>query len=135
MYERCLYIHVQSAAIKRQCGSSMRVKRDQCLDLTYASVNSKRQHPPGELFEAVESPTPGQNFSAEARPPGQKSTHPREYYRRSSQTFLLVGVEILEFCRNQTLKRVERLSNYSLLTPSGFSLSTILYHFKVSPQL
>ena len=48
---------------------------------TYASINSKREHPPGqtpgEIFEVVKSPAPGQNFPAKARPPGQKNTYPR----------------------------------------------------------
>ena len=88
----------------------------------------KRQHPPGNFLEIVKSPAPGPNFV----PLGQKSTHAREL---SSQPFLLIGVEILGFCRNQTLKRIERLSNYSLVIPSSFSSSTMLYHSKVFPQL
>ena len=67
--------------------------------------------------------------------PGQKSTFPREYFKISGQPFLLIGVEILEFCRNQTSKRTERLPNYSLVIPSSFSLSTILYHSKVPSAL
>ena len=39
---------------------------------------------PGEFFELVKSPTPGQNFYAKARPPGQKAPTPREYFRKSS---------------------------------------------------
>ena len=31
---------------------------------------------PGNFFEAVKSPAPGQNFYAKARALGQKSTHP-----------------------------------------------------------
>ena len=47
----------------------------------YASVSSKRQLPPGqspgEFLKVVKSlAAPGQNFSAKARPPGQKSTYP-----------------------------------------------------------
>ena len=99
-----------------------------------ASVNSKRQHPPGNFFEVVNSPAPGQNFSAKARPPGQEKTYPGEYFERSSQLFLLIGVEILEFCRNQFLKRTGRLSNYSLVIPSSFSLSTILKVLKFFPS-
>ena len=101
--------------------------------MIYASINSNqlREHPPppwetpGEFFEVVKSPAPGQNFPAKARPPGQKTRAPREYFRRSSQPFLLIGVEILRFCRNQTLKRIGRLSNYSLVIPSSFSLRAI----------
>ena len=103
-----------------------------------ASVNSKRQHPPGKppgnFCEVVNSPAPGQNFSAKARPPGQEKTYPGEYFERSSQLFLLIGVEILEFCRNQFLKRTGRLSNYSLVILSSFSLSTILKVLKFSPS-
>ena len=90
-----------------------------------ASVNSKCQPPPPpppqanpvELFEAVKKPSPRQNFSAKARPQGQKTPTPGKYFRRSSQPFLLIGVEILEFCRNPTLKRIRRLSNSSLVIP------------------
>ena len=93
-----------------------------------ASINSKREHPP---------PPPGKppgNFPAKARPPRQKTPTFGEYVRRASQPFLLTGVEILGFCRNQTLKRIGRLSNYSLVIPSSFSLSTILKSFKVPPS-
>ena len=44
-----------------------------------ASINFKREHPrqtPGEFFEVVKSPAPGQNFSAKAPPPGQKTPTP-----------------------------------------------------------
>ena len=96
-----------------------------------ASVNSKRKHspgnPPGEFFKIVKSPASGQNLSAKARPPSTKAPTPGEYFRRSSQPFLLISVEILEFCKNQALKRVERLSNYSLVISFSFSLSAILY--------
>ena len=90
--------------------------------------------PPGNFFEVVKSPAPGQNFPAKARPPGQKTPTPGEYFRRSSQPFLLTGVEILGFFRNQLLERIGRLSSYSLVIPSSFSLSTILKSFKVFPQ-
>ena len=90
--------------------------------------------PPGNFFEVVKSPAPGQNFPAKARPPGQKTPTPGEYFRRSSQPFLLTGVEILGFFRNQRLKRIERLSYYSLVIPSSFSLSTILKVLKFSPS-
>ena len=70
-----------------------------------ASVNSKRQNPPPpgkaqeNFFEAVKSLALGQNFSAKARSPGQENTYPRGTdFERSSQLFLLIGIEILEFC-------------------------------------
>ena len=97
-----------------------------------------RTSPPGqtsgEFFEVVKSPAPGQNFPAKARPPGQKTPTPGEYFRRSSQPFLLTGIEILGFFRNQRLKRIERLSYYSLVIPSSFRLSTILKVLKFSPS-
>ena len=90
---------------------------------------------PEELFEVIKSPAPGQNFSAKAQPPGDKKTPtPREYFERSSQLFLLICVEILEFCRNQTIKRTGRLSNYYLVIPSSLSLNTILKVLKFSPS-
>ena len=105
------------------------------FDICYASINSKREHPPGKppgnFFEVVKSPSPWQNFL----PLRQKKTlTPGEYFRRSSHPFLLTGVEILGFCRNQTFKRIGRLSNYSLIIPSSFNLNTILKSFKVSPS-
>ena len=96
----------------------------------YASSNSKGEHPPVNplgTFEVVYSPARGKIFLQKYGPRDKKPT-PGEYFRRS---FLLIGVEIWRFCRNQTLKRIGRLSKYSSLIPSSFSLSTIL---KVFPQ-
>ena len=81
---------------------------------------------PGEFFEVVKSTAPGQNFPGKALPRGKETPTPWEYFRRSSQPFLLISVKMLGFCRNQILKRIVRLSNYSLVIPSSFSLSTIL---------
>ena len=64
--------------------------------------SAKNISPPGEFFEVVKSPAPGQNFSGKAWPLGQKTPAPGEYFRRSSQPFLSIGVEILELYRNQT---------------------------------
>ena len=52
---------------------------------------------PRGIFEVVKSPAPGQNFPAKARPPEQKTPTPGEYFRRSSQPYLLTGVESLGF--------------------------------------
>ena len=102
-----------------------------------ASINSKREHPPGqtpaEFFEVVKALPQGKIFP-QKHGPGTKTPTPGEYFRRSSQPFLLIGVEILGFCRNQTLKRIGRLSNYSLVIPSSFSLSTILKVLKFPPS-
>ena len=88
------------------------------------------------FFGIVKSLAPGQNFSAtDGPPPGQENIHPGEYFERSSQLFLLICVDIFEFCRNQTLKRTGRLSNYSLVIAYNFSLSTILKVLKFSPAL
>ena len=38
------------------------------------------------------------------------------------------------FCRNQTLKRIGRLSNYSLVIPSSFSLVPYLKVLNFSPS-
>ena len=98
------------------------------------SANIPRQTP-GEFFWGSQKPCPGQNFPAKARPLGQKKPPtPGEYFRRSSQPFLLIDIEIPGFCRNQTLKRIGRLSNYSLVILFSFSLSTILKVFKFSPS-
>ena len=76
----------------------------------------------------------GKIFLQKHDPRGKKTPTPREYFRRSSQPFLLTSVEILGFFRNQRLKRIERLSYYSLVIPSSFSLSTILKVLKFSPS-
>ena len=95
----------------------------------YVSVNSKCHlcisqfqvptsplgKPPGNFFEVVKSPAPGQNFLQKHGPQEKETPMPEEYLERYSQLSLLIGVEILEFCRTQTLKRTERLSNYSLV--------------------
>ena len=103
------------------------------------SANSKCQHPPpgqnrGEFFEVVKSPASVQNFLQKAQPRNKKAPTPGEYFEISSQPLMLIGVEILEFCRNQTLKRIKKLSNCSLVIPSSLSLSTTLYHSEVFPQ-
>ena len=100
----------------------------------HQSIPSANIPPGGNFFEIVKSPAPGANFYAKAWPLGQKSTYPRDYFRRSSTPFQLIGVEISEFCRNQIFKKIGSLSNYSFAMPYSFSLSTILDHFKVSPN-
>ena len=105
-----------------------------CINQFQARTSPPRQTP-GEFFWGGQKPCPGKNFPAKARPPGQKTPTPGEYFRRSRQPFLLTGIEILGFGRNQTLKRTVRLSNYSLVIPSSFSLSTIFKSFKVFLQL
>ena len=51
--------------------------------MSYASINSKREHPPppgkppGEIFWGGQKPAPGQNFPAKARPSGQGNTYPQ----------------------------------------------------------
>ena len=107
--------------------------------LTYASVNSKREHPPQAnpwgIFLRWSKALPwGKLFLQKHSPWGKKTPSPKEYFRRSSQPFLLIGIQILRFCRNQTLKRIGRLSNYFLVIPSSFSLSTILKVLKFSPS-
>ena len=103
------------------------LNKDPCCG--YTSVNSKPPTPPGKptgnFFEVVKNPVPGQKFSTK-RLRGKKAPAPGEYFRRSSQPFPLISVKVLEFCRNQTLKGTERLSNYSLIIPSSFSSSTII---------
>ena len=100
---------------------------DLCINQSQVRT-SPRANPRG-IFWGGQKPCPKAKFSC-------KSTVPGEYFRRSSQPFLLTGVEILGFCRNQSLKRIGRISNYSLVIPSSFSSSTILKSFKsFFPQL
>ena len=85
-----------------------------CFQDVYASVNSKHQHPPRAdprgNFLKWWKPCHGAKFFCKSTAPGtRKYLPPGEYCERSSQLFLLVGVEILEFCRNHTLKRTGRL--------------------------
>ena len=61
--------------------------------------------PPGKFFGVVKSSAPGQDFSAKARPWDKNTPTPEEYFERSSQRFLLIGIKILDFCRNQSLKK------------------------------
>ena len=63
---------------------------------------------PGKFLEAAKSPAQGQNSSGKVRPPGQENTYPGECFRRSVQPFLLNDVEISEFFRNHTLKKLLR---------------------------
>ena len=85
-----------------------------------------------EFLEVVKSPTRVKIFLQEHDPQDKKDI-PRNYFRESCQPFLLIEVEILEFCSNQTLKRIGRLSNYSLFISSSFSFSTIFKVLKFSP--
>ena len=101
----------------------------------YASINSKREHPPRGNFLRWSKALPrGKIFLQKHGPRGKETPTLGEYFRRSGQLFLLIGVEILGFCRNQTWKRIGRLSKYSLVIPSSFSLSTILKILKFSPS-
>ena len=96
-----------------------------------ASVNSKHQHPPradprGNFLKWSKTLPRGKIFLQKHCPRDKKIPTPGEYCEKSSQLFLLVGVavEILEFCRNQTLKRTGRLfKSYPLVSVLKFSPS------------
>ena len=97
----------------------------QSLSSHNASVNSKCQHPPRwKFFKVVKNPAPGQNFLQKHGPRDKKTPTPGEYCERSSQLFLLIGVEILEFCR--TLKR-----NWKAVQVISFSFSLSTIRIKV----
>ena len=87
-----------------------------------ASVNSKHQHPPqadpqGNFLKWSKTLPRCKIFLQKHGPQDKKILTPGEYCERSSQLFLLVSVEILEFCRNQTLKRTGRLfKSYPLVS-------------------
>ena len=100
---------------------------------SFPSANIPQTNPWG-IFLRWPKALPGAKFSCKSTGPGANNTYPREYFRRSSQPFLLTGVEISGFCRNQTLERIGRLSKYSLVIPSSFSSSIILKSFKVFPS-
>ena len=53
--------------------------------------------PPGKFFEWSKTLPQGKVFLQKHGPRDKKIPTPREYCERSSQLFLLVGVEILEF--------------------------------------
>ena len=101
-----------------------------------ASVNSKHQYPlpgqtPGKYFSGNQSSASGKNFSAEVQTPGKTVPISREYFGRFSKPCLLIGYEISEFYRNQTLKKLGCPSNYySLVVPSSLHESTILDHLE-----
>ena len=94
----------------------------------HQSIPSANIPPANHCFQVVKSPAPRQNFLQKHGPRDKKTPTPGEYFERSSQVFLLIGIEILEFCRNQTLKRTGGLSSYSLVIPSSFSLITMLWN-------
>ena len=58
---------------------------------------------PGNFFDIVESPALWQNVSAKGQPWDKKTPTPREYFERSSQLSLLIGVEILESLKSPEL--------------------------------
>ena len=103
--------------------------------LFYASVNSKHQHPPradprGNFLRWSKTLPRGKIFLQKHCPRDKKIPTPGEYCERSSQLFLLAGIEILEFCRNQTLERTGRLFK-------SYPLFQFKYHtsnFEVFPQ-
>ena len=98
------------------------------------NIPPSRADPRGIFLRWSKALPRGKIFLQKHDPRGKKTPTPGEYFRRSSQLFLLICVEILGFCSNQTLKRIGRLSNYSLVIPSSFSLSTILKILKFSPS-
>ena len=98
------------------------------------SANIPPGKSPGNFLRWSKALPRGKIFLQKHGPRGKKTPTPGEYFRRSSQPFLLTGDEILGFFRNQRLKRIERLSYYSLVIPSSFSLSTILKVLKFSPS-
>ena len=73
-----------------------------------------RADPRGNFLKWSKTLPRGKIFLQKQGPRDKKIPTSGEYCERSSQLFLLVGVEILEFCRNQTLKRTGRLSSHIL---------------------
>ena len=104
-----------------------------CINQSQART-SPLGKPPGKFLRWSKALPRGKIFLQKHGPRGKETPTPGEYFRRSGQLFLLIGVEILGFCRNQTQKRIGRLSKYSLVIPSSFSLSTILEILKFSPS-
>ena len=119
---------VYTGCLKKKYTMLIKLNLTLIILMNNASIKSKREHPPRADPRGI--------FLrwSKALPRGKKTPTPGEYFRRSSQPFLLTGVEILGFFRNQRLKRIERLSYYSLVIPSSFSLSTILKVLKFSPS-
>ena len=99
-----------------------------------ANIPPPQANPWGNFLRWSKALPRGKIFLQKHGPRGKETPTPGEYFRRSGQLFLLIGVEILGFCRNQTSKRIGRLSNYSLVIPSSFSSSTILKILKLFPS-
>ena len=99
-----------------------------------ANIPPPGANPRGNFLRWSKALPRGKIFLQKHGPQGKETPTPWEYFRRSGQFFLLIGVEILGFCRNQTQKRIGRLSKYSLVISSSFSLSTILKILKFSPS-
>ena len=94
------------------------------------NIPPPRADPRGNFLKWPKTLPQGKIFLQKHSPRDMKIPTPREYCERSSQLFLLVSVEILEFSRNQTLKRTGKLFKSSF----SFSLSTILKVLKFPPS-
>ena len=92
--------------------------RDCVMHQSIPSTNiPPRADPRGNFLKWSKTLPRGKIFLQKHDPRDKKIPTPGEYCERSSQLFLLVGVEILEFCRNQTLKRTGRLfKSYPLVS-------------------
>ena len=66
------------------------------------SANTPRANPRGNFLRWSKALPRGKIFLQKHGPQGKETLTPGEYFRRSGQLFLLIGVEILGFCRNQT---------------------------------
>ena len=59
-------------------------------------------NPQGNFLRWSKALPRGKIFLQKHGPRGKETPTPGECFRRSGQLFLLIGVEILGFCRNQT---------------------------------
>ena len=83
----------------------------------FQAPTSPQEDPRGNFLKWSKTLPWGKIFLQKHGPRDKKIPTPGENCERSSQLFLLVVVEILEFCRNQTLKRTGRLfKSYPLVS-------------------
>ena len=103
-----------------------------------ASVNSKRQHPPGippgNFLRLSKVLSKGKILLQKSRPLGLKVPISGECFRRFSKPCLLITSKIWSSTEIKPYSRLGCFSNYSLVIPSNLSESNIFYLFTVLPS-
>ena len=80
----------------------MNLHKSDVMHQSIPSANIPPGKPPGKFLRWSKALPRGKIFLQKHGPRSKETPTPGEYFRRSGQLFLLIGVEILGFCRNQT---------------------------------